>query len=105
MPEILVTQRFPGTAVSSARLVGQGARQAHHSNRFPENVHMTRNIGSADRIVRIVLGLALIALAFVGPRTPLGWIGVVPLLTAFVRFCPAYAIFGLSTCPVAERRG
>lgn len=66
---------------------------------------MTRNVGRADRIIRIVLGLVLIALVFVGPQTPLGWIGLVPLLTAFVRFCPAYALVGLSTCPLSERQG
>lgn len=66
---------------------------------------MTRNVGSVDRIIRIVLGLVLIALVFVGPKTPLGWIGVVPILTAFLRFCPAYTIFGINTCPLSERRG
>ena len=58
---------------------------------------MNRNVGSLDRILRIVLGAVLIALVFVGPQTPWGWIGVVPLLTAFVGFCPAYRLLGICT--------
>lgn len=59
---------------------------------------MTANVGTIDRILRIVVGLILIALVFVGPKTPWGWIGVVPLLTGLVRFCPAYLLLGLNTC-------
>jgi hypothetical protein len=59
---------------------------------------MNANIGTADRAVRIVAGLALIALAFVGPQTPWGWVGLVPLATGLVRWCPAYTLFGLNTC-------
>ncbi len=59
---------------------------------------MTGNVGGIDRVLRILVGLALLALVFVGPQTPWGWIGVVPLFTAFVRFCPAYALFGMNTC-------
>jgi len=57
------------------------------------------NVGGIDRVLRIVLGLALIALAFVGPQTPWGWIGVVPLLTGLMRTCPLYTLIGLNTCP------
>ena len=59
---------------------------------------MKSNMGKVDRIVRAALGIGLISLAFVGPQTPWGWIGVVPLLTAFVGWCPAYLPFGISTC-------
>lgn len=59
---------------------------------------MTRNVGTIDRVLRIVLGLVLIALVFVGPQTPWGWIGVIPLLTGLVSFCPAYRLIGLRTC-------
>lgn len=55
------------------------------------------NIGSLDRMLRIVIGLVLIALVFVGPKTPWGWIGLVPLLTAFVSFCPLYTLIGVNT--------
>lgn len=57
------------------------------------------NVGGIDRVLRIVLGLVLVALVFVGPKTPLGWIGVVPLLTGLMRTCPLYTLIGLNTCP------
>jgi Protein of unknown function (DUF2892) len=58
-----------------------------------------KNVGSADRVFRILLGIALISLVFVGPRTPWGWIGVVPLLTGIFSTCPLYAMIGFSSCP------
>jgi hypothetical protein len=58
-----------------------------------------KNVGNADRAFRIILGVGLISLAFVGPRTIWGLVGVIPLLTAFMRTCPVYSLFGLSTCP------
>lgn len=61
-----------------------------------------KNIGTVDRTVRIVLGVALLALVFVGPQTPWGWLGLVPLLTAFVSFCPAYWIFGVRSCAAPD---
>lgn len=57
------------------------------------------NVGGIDRALRIILGLVLIALVFVGPQTPWGWLGLVPLLTGFMRTCPLYALIGLNTCP------
>ena len=57
------------------------------------------NVGGVDRIARIVIGLLLIALVFVGPRTPWGWLGVIPLVTGLLRSCPLYSLLGLSTCP------
>jgi len=59
---------------------------------------MTKNIGGLDRILRIVVGLVLIALAVTGTVGVWGYIGAVPLLTALVGFCPAYALLGLKTC-------
>lgn len=58
----------------------------------------TTNVGSADRLIRIVLGVVLIALVFLGPQTPWGWIGIVPLVTGFIRMCPLYALIGVNTC-------
>ncbi|HEY1125445.1 MAG TPA: DUF2892 domain-containing protein [Sphingobium sp.] len=58
---------------------------------------MAANIGTPDKILRIIIGLVLIALVFVGPRTPWGWIGVIPLVTALVNFCPLYALLGIKT--------
>lgn len=63
---------------------------------------MTANVGTIDRVLRVIAGLALISLVFVGPQTPWGWIGLVPLITAFVGYCPAYTLLGLSTCPVQK---
>lgn len=61
-------------------------------------MNFAKNVGSTDRIARIVLGLVLIALALTGVFSPWGWIGIVPLGTALVNFCPLYAIFGIRTC-------
>ncbi|MCL1824715.1 MAG: DUF2892 domain-containing protein [Betaproteobacteria bacterium] len=57
-----------------------------------------KNLGTADRIVRVVIGLILIALVFVGPQTPWGWLGLIPLVTAGISFCPLYRLFGIRTC-------
>lgn len=61
---------------------------------------MGKNVGTIDRAVRIVAGLVLIALVFVGPETPWGWIGIIPLATALIGWCPAYRLLGLNTCPM-----
>lgn len=58
---------------------------------------MTQNIGGIDRILRIIVGLAAISLVFVGPQTPWGWLGIIPLATALIGWCPPYALLGLST--------
>lgn len=63
---------------------------------------MKLNEGAIDRILRIVVGLGLLSLAFVGPQTPWGYVGLVPLLTGIIGFCPLYAVFGLSTCPLKK---
>lgn len=59
---------------------------------------MKANVGTVDRVLRIVLGLVLIGLTLAGSIGPWGWIGVVPIATGLFRFCPAYLPFGLSTC-------
>ena len=68
-------------------------------NLFKEH-KMKINVGTIDRALRIVAGLALVALAATGTVGVWGWIGVVPLVTGLFKFCPAYAIFGMSTCPM-----
>lgn len=62
---------------------------------------MEKNIGTADRIIRIILGIALLAWAFMGDGefVWLGWLGVIPLATALLNWCPAYSIIGIKTCP------
>lgn len=61
---------------------------------------MKKNEGTIDRALRIIVGVVLIALVFVGPQTPWGWIGVIPLVTGLVGWCPAYRLLGLRTCPI-----
>ena len=59
-----------------------------------------KNVGTIDRAVRIIVGVIGVSLVFFGPQTPWGWIGLVPLLTGAISFCPAYKLFGLNTCPL-----
>ncbi|MDH2916514.1 MAG: DUF2892 domain-containing protein [Gallionella sp.] len=64
---------------------------------------MKINVGSTDRILRIVVGLVLVGLAATGTVGVWGWIGIVPLITGVFKFCPAYAMFGMSTCPMEKK--
>jgi hypothetical protein len=62
---------------------------------------LTKNVGGLDRVVRIVVGLALILGFFLNPEASLRWlylIGIVPLATGLLQTCPAYSLFGLNTC-------
>jgi len=63
---------------------------------------MTSNVGGIDRILRIVLGLVLIGLTLNGNIGIWGWLGVVPLATGLIGWCPPYAMFGFSTCAVKK---
>ncbi len=63
---------------------------------------LPRNEGTVDRTLRVILGLGLLSLVFIGPQTPWGWIGVVPLVTGLMGSCPLYTVLGLSTCPMKE---
>jgi hypothetical protein len=62
---------------------------------------MNKNVGIIDRTLRIVAGLALIALTATGTIGPWGWIGVVPLATGALGWCPAYTLLGFKTCKTA----
>ncbi len=64
---------------------------------------MTQNVGGIDRILRIIVGLGLLSLVFIGPQTPWGWLGLIPLGTALVGWCPPYALLGISTCPRKDK--
>ncbi len=59
---------------------------------------MTLNVGGADRVIRIVAGLVLIGLTLTGNIGLWGWLGLVPLLTGAMGWCPPYALFGINTC-------
>ena len=61
-------------------------------------MNLTTNIGTVDRLLRLGLGIVLIALSLFGVIGLWGWLGLVPLATAFLKFCPAYALFGFKTC-------
>lgn len=61
---------------------------------------LPRNEHAVERTVRVLVGLGLISLVFVGPQTPWGWIGVVPLATGLIGSCPLYTVLGISTCPM-----
>jgi hypothetical protein len=63
---------------------------------------MTSNVGGIDRILRIVLGLVLVGLAATGTVGWWGWLGVVPLATGALGWCPPYAIFGFNTCSMKK---
>jgi len=60
---------------------------------------MSVNVGGIDRILRIVVGLVLLSLVFIGPQSNWGWIGLIPLLTGLFSFCPLYTLIGVNTCP------
>jgi hypothetical protein len=60
------------------------------------------NVGTIDRILRVVVGLAVISLVFIGPKTPWGWVGLIPLATAAFRFCPLYTVLGINTCQLPK---
>lgn len=58
------------------------------------------NEGTLDRALRALLGIGLISIVFVGPQTPWGWLGVIPLATSLMGWCPLYAVLGINTCGV-----
>ena len=64
---------------------------------LPNNEH------PIERVIRVVAGAALLSLAFVGPQTPWGYIGIVPIVTGLIGSCPLYTLFGISTCPMKSR--
>jgi hypothetical protein len=64
------------------------------ANLMPTNEH------PVERVLRVILGLAVLSLVFLGPKTSWGYLGLVPLVTGLVGTCPLYTLFGWSTCPV-----
>jgi len=66
---------------------------------FPKNQH------SVERVIRILLGVGLLAAVFVGPQTAWGWLGVIPLVTGLAGSCPLYTLLGFSTCPLKKSVG
>jgi hypothetical protein len=65
---------------------------------------MTKNIHSVERVVRIVVGLLLLSQVFIGVQSPWFALGLVPLLTGIMGWCPPYAMFGINTCKLGESK-
>ena len=63
-----------------------------------------KNVGGIDKVLRIVVGLALISMVFIGPQTLWGLVGLVPLITGLFGFCPFYPLLGLNSCPVSSKK-
>jgi Inner membrane protein YgaP-like, transmembrane domain len=61
-----------------------------------------KNEGTTDRIIRVIVGLVLLSLTLVGPQTLWGLVGLVPLATGLLGYCPAYTLLGLNTCPLSK---
>lgn len=66
------------------------------ANLLPTNEH------ALERVLRVGLGLGVLSLAFVGPKSPWAWLGLVPVLTGLIGSCPLYTVLGISTCPVRK---
>jgi len=64
---------------------------------------MKSNEGTVDRALRVIAGLVLIGLAATGTVGAWGWIGIMPLLTGIIGFCPAYTLLGINTCPIKKQ--
>ncbi|HUP50265.1 MAG TPA: DUF2892 domain-containing protein [Thermoanaerobaculia bacterium] len=64
---------------------------------FPRNEH------TIERFIRVILGAAILSLAFVGPATPWAYLGVIPIATGLLGSCPLYTLLGISTCPLKTR--
>lgn len=56
------------------------------------------NVGSIDRIARVIIGLLIVSLAFVGPQSPWAYLGIILIVTGFISFCPLYRILRLNSC-------
>jgi hypothetical protein len=65
---------------------------------------MKKNIGSMERIIRIIGGLVIISLAFAGPKSAWAYLGIIPLVTGLIGWCPPYALFGFSSVKHASKR-
>ena len=63
---------------------------------------MKQNVHNIERVVRVIAGLAIISLVFIGPQSAWGWLGVIPLATGITGWCPPYALLGISTCKKPE---
>ena len=61
---------------------------------------MKTNEGNLDRIFRVSVGIILLSLVFIGPQTPWGYIGIIPIATGLIGWCPLYTVLGINTCKI-----
>ncbi len=66
---------------------------------------MKTNIHPIERVVRVLAGAAIVSLVFIGPQSPWGWLGLVPIATGLIGWCPPYALLGISTCKTTPKVG
>ena len=64
---------------------------------------MKRNIGNIERVIRVIVGAGILSLAFVGPQSLWALLGIVPILTGLIGWCPPYHLFGINTCRKGEQ--
>ncbi len=63
---------------------------------------MKQNVHNIERVVRVVIGLAIVSLVFIGPQSAWGWLGLIPIATGLTGRCPPYAMLGIDTCKKAQ---
>lgn len=63
---------------------------------------MKKNIHSIERVIRVIVGLVIISLVFIGPQSAWGWLGLIPVATGLSGWCPPYSILGINTCKKPE---
>lgn len=103
LPKPILAFCRTGTRSTKLYQAATASRQPAQPNSTTQQENaMNANVGSLDRVARIVLGAGLIAAAATGTIGAWGWLGVVPLATGVFRFCPAYLPFGLSSCRVKK---
>jgi hypothetical protein len=66
---------------------------------------MKKNIGNVERIIRVILGVGVVSLAFVGPRSSWAFLAIIPIVTGLIGYCPPYALLGIDTTSPAQREG
>ena len=63
---------------------------------------MKKNVGSIERAIRVIAGIAILSLAFVGPQSPWAYLGIIPLATGLIGWCPLYTLLNISTCKTCK---
>ena len=63
---------------------------------------MKQNVHNVERVIRVLIGLAVISLVFIGPQSNWGWLGLIPVATGLIGWCPPYSLLGISTCKTPD---